>query len=277
VRYRTETHHRWVPHTVDGITELVPEEYTERIPVPPRDWDHIVLTAVTAAVTVILGACIVWSTASIGDLLARAVYAPIAYAAAVTCSLAWVTCMALEWLARYEPDRARGPRRAGHVALALDMAAVCVHGQMADSLRVGIAGAVISGIAKGLWSLVLSFTARPLDPRTRAWLVQRQSGIGARLALAAQLRHLERMEARTPIRTVPDTVPDRTASAPDRPDEEESSAIAKPMTVKDAVRTAMDSGTTDPDAILRYVRTRADANAKPATVDRYIRLARLAG
>ena len=44
----------------------------------------------------------------------------------------------------------------------------------------------------------------------------------------------------------------------------------------EALEIAVDSGTTDPDAVLRYVRTRADANAKPATVDRYIRLAKLA-
>jgi hypothetical protein len=43
------------------------------------------------------------------------------------------------------------------------------------------------------------------------------------------------------------------------------------MTVKDAVRTAKDSGIHDSDAVLRYVRKVADANAKPETVNRYLR------
>jgi hypothetical protein len=43
------------------------------------------------------------------------------------------------------------------------------------------------------------------------------------------------------------------------------------MTVKDAVRTAKDSGIREPDAVLRYVHQVADANAKLATVERYLR------
>ena len=39
---------RLVPHTVNGKTEMVLDRYTVDLPVPPRDWDHTVLTAVTA-------------------------------------------------------------------------------------------------------------------------------------------------------------------------------------------------------------------------------------
>ena len=91
---------RLVPHTVNGKTEMVLERYTIDLPVPPRDWDRTVLTAVTAAAGALVAVAVVWSTASIGDLLARVTVAPAAYAAAVAFDLAWILCMAVEWLAR---------------------------------------------------------------------------------------------------------------------------------------------------------------------------------
>src|SRR5690349_5462982 len=72
---------RLVPHTVNGKTEMVLDRYTVDIPVPPRDWDRTVLTAVTAAAGLLVSVTVVWSTASIGDLLARVTIAPAAYAA----------------------------------------------------------------------------------------------------------------------------------------------------------------------------------------------------
>jgi len=46
------------------------------------------------------------------------------------------------------------------------------------------------------------------------------------------------------------------------------------MTMRDAVRTALESGIRDEDAVLRYVRTVADPAAKPDTVNRYLRALR---
>lgn len=207
MRTRTIVETRKVPHTIDGVTILVDEPYEITVPVPPRDWDHIVLTTVTGVVAFGLAVCIAWSTASIGDLLARAVTEPIAYAAASAFSLGWAVCMALEWLARHDPDRARRPRTAGHWALIADMAAVCAHGYMADSLQVGIAGAAVSALAKGLWTLALAQTGTPLDDRTRQWLVQRQAQIGARLALGAQTRRLDRAEQHATLLAPPAVQP----------------------------------------------------------------------
>ena len=120
MRTRTEPRTRLVPHTIDGETKMVPEEYTVEVPVPPKDWDHIVLTGALTVVAAGLGIVIVWSTSSIGDLLARAVSEPtIAYAAATGFSLGWIVCMALEWLARYDPARIKRPRAAGHIFLSL--------------------------------------------------------------------------------------------------------------------------------------------------------------
>ncbi|MYT26120.1 hypothetical protein GTW69_38620 [Streptomyces sp. SID7760] len=154
------------------------------------------------------------------------------------------------------------------------MLAVGSNGWLEDSLAVGAAAAAISALAKAGWTLVLRAYARPLDTRTQAWLLQRQARAGARLALQGQLRHLARIEARTPIRTSPDSDPDGPDQAADRPDQDPPSELTAPMTVKDAVRTAVDSGITSPDSVLRYVHKRADANAAAETVNRYLRLYR---
>lgn len=272
MRTRTETRERLVPHTIDGETKLVPEPYTVEVPVPPRDWDHIVLTGALAIVAAGLAIVIVWSTSSIGDLLTRTdVVAPIAYAAATGFSLGWIVCMALEWLARYDPVRIQRPRKAGHAFLAADMAAVCIHGWIADSLKVGIIGAVLSGGAKALWTLVLDHQAAPLDHRTQQWVTIKRGEIGGRLALGAAMRQLNRAESRAAaaeaaLRTSPD-------ADPEAPDPVPAMPASGPMTIMEAVRTARSSGITDPDAVLRYVRKVADANAKEETVNRYLRAA----
>ncbi|MFJ2115950.1 MULTISPECIES: protein transporter Sec31 [unclassified Streptomyces] len=214
VRYRTETRTRLVPHTVNGETELVEEDYDVQVPVPPRDWDLIVLHAVTAAAMGLIVVAVVWSVASIGDLLGRAITAPIAYLGATAFVTAWIVCMALEWLARYNIDRARGPRTAGTAALLLDMAAVCVHGALEDSLYVGIAGACVSALAKGMWTVVMSHQARPLPELTRRWLAKREGDAAARMAIGAQLRALARVEGQAavyaPLPAAVDTRPDTT-------------------------------------------------------------------
>lgn len=217
VRYRTETRQRVVIHTVNGDPEEIEEDYQVLIPVPPRDWDRIVMTAVTAVAAGLLAIAIAWSVASIGDLLARAVVAPIAYLAASAFALVWISCMALEWLARYNADRAAGPRTAGTVALVLDMAAVATHGHMEDSLYVGLAGAAVSAVAKYMWSTVMETQSRPLPEKDRRWLAKREADITARLALGAQLRTLARVEGQAAVYAPPALTtarPDTTADTP---------------------------------------------------------------
>lgn len=277
MKTRPETRTRHVPHTVNGDTRMVPDEYTVHVPVPPRDWDRIVSNGVTGAAAFLMVTSVIWSTASVGDLLARAVFFVIAYSAAVAFDLVWMACMGLEWLSRYNPERARLPRRAGHAALAVAMAAVCVHGWKEDSLEVGFASAAVSALAKGLWTLVLKHQARPLDARNQAWLMQREGEIGAELALSAQLRRLEHTKAQHAALTAgwdPDADPESPEEPADDPDEEHEPPQSGPMTIADAVRNAHACGIHDPDAVLRYVRKVADANAKPETVARYVRAVR---
>jgi hypothetical protein len=121
-------------------------------------------------------------------------------------------------------------------------------------------------------------------------LAAERAARGAARALAAE----ERIDARSAAQLAairasldlpgpdgPDADPEESGaqsgqSAPD-PETPPTSGLTGPMTVKDAVRTALDSGVTDADAVLRFVHERADANAKVSTVERYLRLAKLAG
>ncbi|MGW1182981.1 protein transporter Sec31 [Streptomyces drozdowiczii] len=285
MKTRTMTRKRLVPHTVDGTTNLVLEEYEVDVPMPPRDWDRTVLNAVTAAAALIGVACIVWSTASIGDLLAQATVAPAAYAAAAVFDLVWLGCMALEWLARYDQARAAFPRRAGYVALAVAMAAIAAHGWIADQLAIGLVGAAVSALAKTMWTAVLRHHAKPLDSRTQQWVDAERAKAGGSLAMVAVRRELTRAEAlvaaeRTALSghsgDVPDTAPEIPDDTPESPEPHAPPPLSGPMTITDAIRTALSAGISDPDAVLRYVRQVADANAKEESVLRTLRSLRKA-
>lgn len=190
---RTARRTRQVPVTIDGRTRLGTQTYTENVPVPPRDWDHIILTAATGAAALFLAACVVWTTASVGGLLAAAVPAPVAYGVAGGFDLAWVICLGLEWVARYEPQRAAAPKKAGWVFLLIAMAAVGVHGWMAGSAAVGIVGAAVSVLAKGAWTVVMGYHKVPLSEPVRDVLAQERAELGLELVLAAHRRQALRV------------------------------------------------------------------------------------
>lgn len=267
---------RLVPHTINGKTEMVLERYTVDLPVPPRDWDRTVLTAVTATAGLLVTVAVVWSTASIGDLLARVTIAPAAYAAAIAFDLAWILCMAVEWLARYDPKRASLPRNMGHGALVIAMAAVGAHGWLAGYAVIGIIGAVVSGIVKTLWTVVLRHHAKPLDDKTQQWVDKQRAEAGGELAMVAINRELTRARGlvaaeEEALRIDSDANPDQSGPGPESGSGNPVPSLTGRMNVKDAVRTARDSGISDPDAVLRYVHQVADPNAKLATVERYLR------
>ncbi|MFE7624645.1 protein transporter Sec31 [Streptomyces sp. NPDC057509] len=271
---------RLVPHTIDGRTELVLDRYTEDVPVPPRDWDRTILTAVTAGAAAIGAACVVWSTASIGDLLARATVAPAAYAAAAVFDLVWLSCMALEWLARYDHARAAFPRRVGYGALAIAMAAIATHGWIADQLAIGIVGAAVSGLAKTMWTAVLRHHAKPLDDRTQQWVDKQRAEAGGRLAMVAVRRELTRADALVAAERAalsgdaPEPSPETPDDEPETPEPPAAPKPYGPMTITDAVRTAISAGVAEPTAVVRYVRQVADANAKEDSILRTLRMIR---
>lgn len=264
-RTREVIRNRTVPHTIDGKTRLVTETYAVEVSAPPRDWDLVARRAATGGAIILVTASVIWSTASIGDLLTRVTIPAAAYAAAGVFDLAWIICMTVEWLARHDPQRAKLPRTAGYFALTIAMAAVGVHGWLGGLVWIGVIGACVSGIAKGVWTVVLGTYSTQLDPRTQQWVDAERAEAAGRLALIPVRRELARANsmiaaenaATTPADTDPDT--DDPAIVPMRP------------SARQAVQTAVASGVTDPDQVLAYVRKVADAKARPDTIERYLR------
>lgn len=277
----TVTHTRLVPQTIDGVTEMVLQRYDVEVPAPPRDWDRIVLTGVTTAAVAIGAACVAWSTVSIGELLNRVAPAPAAYAAALVFDLAWISCMALEWLARYDPQRAELPRKLGIAALLVAMVAIGAHGWIDGALIIGIIAALVSGLAKSLWTVVLAHHAKPLDDLTQQWVDKQRAKAGGELAMIAVRRELTRARSAVSaeesiLRTTPEASPEPPETQAETPETAPALPGSGPMTIADAVRTALSCGINDPDAVLRYVRKVADANAKEESVRRTLRTVRSA-
>lgn len=220
MKTRTVRRKELVPHTVDGITEYVLDEYDTEVPAPPRDWDQLVRTAVTVAAVVLVAVSVVWSTASIGDLLSLATHWAAAYTAAVAFDAAWIMCMAVEWLCRYDAKRSTLARRAGYVALLVAMGAVCTHGVTKGHTEVGIVGALVSALAKGGWTAALSVHARPLDPKTAQWVEKQRAALDGQRAMIPVRRELQRSRAavdaeRAALGLATDADPDSPDSSPD--------------------------------------------------------------
>lgn len=266
---------RLVPHTVDGETELVLDRELIEVPAPPADWDQRVRTAVTIGAIVLVTASLAWTTASIGDLLANVTVSVVAYAAAVAFDASWILCMAVEWLLRYDPARAKAAQKAGRWALAVSMGAVFAHGYVFDQLIVGAVGAVVSGLAKGGWSMAMRVHARPLDDRTQQWVAKRRAAVDGQLALIPIRRELQRGQAQVEaeqraIGAAEDpgsADPDASGRSVGDPDP----SGRKSLTTKDAVRMAWDDGIRERDAVLHDAVARLGRPVSPDSVDRYLR------
>ncbi|MFJ3097371.1 protein transporter Sec31 [Streptomyces hydrogenans] len=275
MRTRTITETRRVPVTIDGRTVLVEEPYTVRVPVPPRDWDRAVRTGLLAVAGIVGTAAVTWSTVSIGALLQTDVPAAAAYAAAGTFDLLWIGCMALEWLARYDPARAAAPRRAGWVALVVAMLAITAHGNMAGSLAIGLIGSSVSAGAKTLWWLTLrSFTNR-LTSRTQQWVDAQRAETEGQLALIPVRRELARARGtvaaeEAALLTRPDAGPDPEEDGPDA-DVVPIRQTRIVVSAKDAVRDAWDAGLRDEETICRVASSAHGSPISEATVARYVR------
>ncbi|MFK0140689.1 protein transporter Sec31 [Streptomyces murinus] len=271
---------RLVSHTVDGTTRMVSVPETIEVPVPPRDWDQIALSTVTVIVTLLVASCVVWSTVSVGDLLSRVVIAPAAYGAATVFDLAWIALMIIEWLARYTPTRATKARWGGGIALTVAMGAVGAHGWLAGDAATGIIGAVVSGLAKGTWTILLDYQAMPLDRRTAAFLEQELAEAGAELSRVPVQRRVNRSRAlveaerRAMATGTGSADPDQSGQPEDDPDSNIIPINPSGLTMKDAVRTAWDSGVRDDNEAVRYVARATGKAPSPDTVARYMRLFR---
>ncbi|GAA4016097.1 protein transporter Sec31 [Streptomyces plumbiresistens] len=300
MKTRSEHRTRTVPKTIDGKTHDVTETYTVDVPVPPADRDAQALQAVTALAGLIVLGAVVWSTVAIGGLLALTSPVWVAYLIAFVFDAAWIGCLVLEWINRYDPERARTPRRAGWAALALSMGLIAAHGTVSGSLGVGLAGAAVSLVAKGFWHVVMRATGAELDPASAQWAAAERAEVHAELATVAVRRQLHRtrarireetsaldgsgsvtaLEWRTPatdgltadrLRTEVEDTAERiriTQSAGSGPADPSGGSGS----VKDRVRSLYESGTTDPAAVVEAL---PDAN--PETVKRMVRLVRTEG
>ncbi|MEU9400568.1 protein transporter Sec31 [Streptomyces sp. NPDC048242] len=277
--------HRLVPHTVDGETELVLDTETIDVPAPPRDWDQVVRTAVTIGAVVLVTVSLTWTTASVGALLAMSTVAVVGYAAGIAFDATWIMCMGAEWLLRNAPERAALPRKAGHWALAVSMAAVLAHGHyIAHSWGVGAIGALVSALAKSGWMIAMRVHARPLDPRTQQWVAKRRAAVDGQLALIPVRRELQRAQhlieaEQHALAAHGPADPDRSTDRPDESDDEPDADVlplhSGAVTTKDAVRIAWDSGIRDDDAVIRYVAKATGRAPSPETVARYLRALRI--
>ncbi|MFJ8538145.1 protein transporter Sec31 [Streptomyces sp. NPDC093591] len=277
---------RLVPHTVDGETEMVLDRELIEVPAPPRDWDQLVRTAVTVGAIVLVTASLVWTTASIGDLLSAVTISVVAYAAAIAFDASWIMCMGVEWLLRYDPARAKAAQKAGRWALAVSMGAVFAHGYVFGEWVIGVVGALVSGLAKGGWSMAMRVHARPLDDRTQQWVSKRRAAVDGQLAMIPIRRELQRGQAQVDAERRSLGSAEANGSAdpetsgspeplPEDPDPKVSTLRPGRVTTQEAVRNAWDSGIRDPEAVLRTVRNATGKPVPQSSVDRYLRALRV--
>lgn len=234
-RTRLDRRTRQIPHTIDGTTRLVDDHYDIEIEAPPRDIDHLVLTAVTIAAALLLLAVIAWSTVSIGGLLDRTAPQYAAYAAALVFDTAWIMCAALEWIDRYDRQKSRAPRNAGWAALAIAMTAIAADGALSGHLWTGIIGALVSALGKGLSSMVLRHYSIDLDDRTLQFINQEKKEANARYVLAGLRRGLARVDAQTAaIERITNPAPALHEARPEARPEAPPTPVTRPDTPHDA-------------------------------------------
>lgn len=189
--------HALIPETHNGKTHLVRDPNPLRVPRPPRDWDAIVLRLAVGTTAVAVGGSVVWSAVSIGELLSMVAQPWTAYLVAGVFDVAWITCMLLEWINRYDRDRASLPRTAGWFALLISMSLITFHGQVRGSLAIGLCGALVSALAKGMWTLVMHQQSVSLSPQIAEWLRIEREEAGAALAMQQVQRELDRTRSKT--------------------------------------------------------------------------------
>ncbi|MDQ1018846.1 hypothetical protein [Streptomyces afghaniensis] len=192
VRYRKITLERDETTVIDGIPSTRKEPYTAWEPVPPRDWDDVILRGVTAVTLGITGLAVVATTASIGGLLARLIPAELAYAGGAVFTMAWLCCHAVEWLQCRSGGKAWAARIAGWVALAISMGAVITYGHTLDQTAAGVIGGSIDLLSKGLLTLVMGLYQVQLDPGTAHWLKDQEQKLTGKAYLAVKLRRINR-------------------------------------------------------------------------------------
>ncbi|MFD8509659.1 hypothetical protein ACFV27_00735 [Streptomyces antimycoticus] len=191
VRYRKVKRTAWEPVTFNGETKMVKREWTEEVPRLPLNLDLLYVRAAVGVAILLTGVAVVWSTMAIGRQLGHLVpeHPRVGYLGAAAFELPWVTCLAIGWVLRTQPDRARPVNVAGWIGLGIVVSAIILDGYRVDAIEVGILGAFVSIVAKGLWWVIVGLFHVELDDDRAGWLnAKRQDLSVARVMLGEQQR-----------------------------------------------------------------------------------------
>ncbi|MFE0765410.1 DUF456 domain-containing protein [Streptomyces smyrnaeus] len=196
VKYRRVKKKRQVVTVIDGRESTHTEDYYVQEPVPPKDWDTVILRGIIGLATFLVVAAFIGTSAGVGGLLSELLHPFVAYLIGLVFTASWLGCLGLEWLdGRIDPDRARPARIAGWVALVIGMGAVFVYGHSHGLPWVGAVGACIDLLAKGFSTLLLRRTQVHLSKGVTNWVVTQEQEAAGRALVGERLRRLHRGEA----------------------------------------------------------------------------------
>ncbi|WNI31487.1 hypothetical protein [Streptomyces sp. ITFR-6] len=195
VKYRKVRLFRNETTVIDGISSTRRVGYDGWEPVPPREWDELILKGVTGIAIGFTTIAIAGGTASLGGLLNPLVPEVVAYGMGSVFAIAWLYCLGIEWLNRTAPDRARPAKVAGWLFLLLSMGAVAAYGHTLHKEWAGAFGACVDLVAKGSWWLLLREYAVPLDEGVAHWVQDEEQRLAGRSLLAGRVRRLNRRAA----------------------------------------------------------------------------------
>lgn len=191
VRYRKVRRTAWEPVTFNGETKMVKREWTEEVPRLPLNLDVLYVRAAVGVAVFLTCVAVIWSTMAIGRQLGHLVpeHPKVGYLGAAAFELPWVTCLAVAWVLRNQPDRARPVNIAGWIGLGIVVSAIVLDGYRVEAVEVGVLGAFVSVVAKGLWWVVIGLFRVQLDEDRAGWLnAVRQDLAVERVMLAEQQR-----------------------------------------------------------------------------------------
>lgn len=195
VRYVKETRFRQETTTIAGVSSTRSVPYEVDVPVPPKDWDEVILRGVTGLAVGITGLAVIGTTASVGGQLGEILHPVISYGVGVVFTATWLACLGLEWVARTDPKRATPARIVGWITLVISMGAVFSYGYDHGQAIAGGVGACLDLLAKGLWALLIHTHRVPLSAGVSHWLHEQEEQVASRSLLSRRIARLNRNAA----------------------------------------------------------------------------------
>ncbi|WP_328638421.1 hypothetical protein [Streptomyces canus] len=197
VRYRKVKRTAWVPVTYKGETKMVKREWTEEVPRLPVNLDLLYVRAAVCVAVLLTAVAVVWSTMAIGRQLGHLVpeHPNVGYLGAASFELPWVTCLAISWVLRNQPDKARPVNTAGWIGLGIVVAAIILDGYRVDAIEVGILGAFVSVVAKGLWWVIIGLFHVELDDDRAGWLNSKRQDLAVERVMLGEQQRMSGTEA----------------------------------------------------------------------------------